>query len=110
MTSTVITLCFSGIMMIIGVTTFIVNQVRTTHKDNEEEQKELASIRESLLKANMKLDTVCATTNETRTDIKAMDKRLNEHSEKIAIIGRDLETAFLRIDELKSSKEDRKYG
>jgi chromosome segregation ATPase len=57
----------------------------------------------------MKLDQVCATTNETRSDIKAMDQKLVEHSEKIAVITRDLETAFMRIDELRDqiNKEEK---
>ena len=58
-------------------------------------------INESLLKVNMKLDQVCSTTNETRTDIKSLNKDMNNLSVRVSILERDLKTAFSQIDELK---------
>lgn len=106
--ATVISLIFSGVMLLVSLVNLIVAQVRNTKKDAVENDQELSSLREGIIKANMKLDQVCATTNDIKTDIKAMDKKLVEHSEKIAVLTRDLETAFLRIDELRKTKEDKK--
>jgi len=104
-TVSIISLCFSGVMMIIGVTTFIITNVRAGKKDTAEQVKAQASLKEGIFKANMKLDQLCATTNETRADIKGMTQILNEHGESIAVIKRDLETAFMRIDELRKHVE-----
>ena len=104
-TLSIISLCFSGVMMIIGVSTFIITQVKAGKKDTAEQVEEQASLKEGIFKANMKLDQLCATTNETRSDIKSMTQILNEHSESIAVIKRDLETAFMRIDELRKHVE-----
>jgi peptidoglycan hydrolase CwlO-like protein len=100
----------SAIAMIVGVTTFILAQVRNGKTDIKEDEKELSEMRSGIFKANMKLDQVCATTNETRADIKAMNKTLAEHGEEIAVIKRDLKTAFNRIDEVREyvkSREER---
>lgn len=90
-----------------SLVTVIINLSRSNKKDLQAEESRFAHLNEGLLKANMKLDTVCATTNETRTDIKAMNEKLTEHSEKIAVLSRDLETAFMRIDELRANKADK---
>lgn len=103
--TTIISLAFSGVMMIIGVTTFIITQARAGKKDTAEQIEEKATLKEGIFKANMKLDQLCATTTETRTDIKSMTAILNEHGESIAVIKRDLETAFMRIDELRKHIE-----
>lgn len=102
---TIISLSISGVMMVIGVTTFIITQARTGKKETAEQVEEKAALKEGIFKANMKLDQLCATTNETRTDIKGMTQILNEHGESIAVIKRDLETAFMRIDELRKHIE-----
>lgn len=97
----IIGLVFSGVMMVIGVTTFIITQWRTNKKETIEHTQETISLKEGIFKANMKLDQLCATTNELRQDIKTVNATLNEHGESIAVIRRDLETAFMRIDELR---------
>ena len=100
----------SAVMMIIGVSTFIIAQVRNSKSSVKEHEKELADLQAGVFKANMKLDQVCVTTNETRADIKAMNKTLAEHGEEIAVIKRDLKTAFNRIDEVREyvkSKDER---
>lgn len=87
----------------------------TTFNNNKKELKSnvaeresrLNHINEGLLKANMKLDTVCATTNETRTDIKALSTSLSEIDKRVSVIERDMQTAFMRIDELKEGKADK---
>ena len=109
MTVTIISLIFSGVMLILSLINLFIARFRDTRKDTEEDERELASLREGILKANMKLDTVCATTNETRTDIKALNSSLGEVDKRVSIMERDLQTAFMRIDELREQKED-KHG
>lgn len=74
----------------------------TYHRNGEKDERgAMDGIRESLLKANMKLDQVCATTNETRSDIKAVNKDLTALDGRIIALERDMKTAFNAIDELK---------
>lgn len=104
----IISLFFSGVMLLVSLINFFIARKDGIKKNTEEDERELSSLREGIFKANMKLDQVCATTNETRSDIKAMDQKLVEHGEKIAVLTRDLETAFMRIDELRNTKEDKR--
>lgn len=69
-------LCFSG-------ATFF----RTGRKDST---NELSGIKESLLKANMKLDQVCATTNETRSDIKSLNRDMADIERRVSVIEHEL--------------------
>lgn len=83
----------------------IMTYVRNGNKDKKNETKEedllMNGINQSLLKLNMKIDQVCSTTNETRTDIKSLNKDMQNLDVKVAILERDLKTAFNQIDELK---------
>ena len=85
----------------------IINLTRSNKKDLQAEENRFSRLNEGILKANMKLDSVCTVTNDIKVDIKAMNEKLTEHSEKIAVLTRDLETAFMRIDELRDQKADK---
>lgn len=91
----------SIIALVITIVTFIINRKKDLKTDYKEEDAKFEGIKESLLKANIKLDQVCATTTETRTDIKALNKDIVEIDKRIAIVERDVKTAFMRIDELR---------
>ncbi len=91
----------SIIALIITIVTFAINRKKDLKTDYREEDAKFDGIKESLLKANIKLDQVCATTTETRTDIKALNKDVVEMDKRIAIVERDVKTAFMRIDELR---------
>lgn len=97
-----IPLAISGVSLLFVILTY----VRNGNKDKKSEEKEdsnwMHGINESLLKVNMKLDQVCSTTNETRTDIKSLNKDMNNLSVRVSILERDLKTAFSQIDELKT--------
>ena len=84
----------------------ILTYIRNGNKDKKSEIKEddavMHGIRESLLKVNMKLDQVCSTTNETRTDIKSLNKDMQNMSIRVSVLERDLKTAFNQIDELRA--------
>ena len=97
----------SIIALIITIVTFAINRKKDLKADCKEDDIKFEGIKESLLKANIKLDQVCATTTETRTDIKALNKDIIEMDKRISVIERDVQTAFMRIDELRESKEDK---
>lgn len=91
----------SAISLLFVILTF----VRTGTKDKLSAQKyetsQLELIKEGLLKANLKLDQVCAVQNEIRNDVKNLDSQLREMDRRVTVVERDLKTAFTKIDELK---------
>ena len=93
----------SIIALIITIVTFAINRKKDIKTDYREEDAKFDGIKESLLKANIKLDQVCATTNETRADIKSLNKDIVELDKRMSVIERDVKTAFMRIDELRES-------
>lgn len=101
----IISLIFSGVMLAVSITNLAISNARNSKKDTAEQIKEREDIREGLLKANMKLDQVCATTNETRTDIKSLNSQLTDVDKRVTVVERDLKTAFIRIDELRERQE-----
>lgn len=91
----------SAISLLFCILTFARNGRKDTVKAIEEEDKKFDGIKESLLKANMKLDQVCSTTTETRSDIKSLNKDIIMIDRRLTIVERDMKTAFNSIDELK---------
>lgn len=96
----------SALSLLYAVMTYIRNGNRQKKEDWEHDAKKLDSMNESILKANMKLDQVCATTNETRTDIKSLNKDIAEIDRRVTIVERDVKTAFRTIDEIKEAIND----
>lgn len=70
-------------------------------KTVKEDDLKFEGIKEGVLKANMKLDQVCATTNETRSDIKSLNNDLKEIDTRVVVLERDIKTAFNQISEIK---------
>ena len=81
--------------------TYVRNGNKDMKADVKEEDQKLSGIKESLLKANMKLDQVCSTTSETRVDIKSLNKDLKDMDTRVVVLERDMKTAFNEIHEIK---------
>lgn len=94
----------SLVSLIILIITFFRSGSKERKEDIKQEDTKFTDIEKSLLKANLKLDQLCATTSETRTDIKSLNKDLNSLSGRVTVVERDLKTAFEKIDELKGKK------
>lgn len=106
----IISLVVSGCMFLLALVTFIVNGVRTSKDDTKTGESRLNDINQSLLKVNMKLDQVCTTTAEIRTDIKTIQNRQLEHTEQITVLQERVNTAFLRIDEIRKDVAELQKG
>ena len=91
----------SAMSLMFVILTFVRNGNKDKKNEIREEDLAMNGIKESLLKVNMKLDQVCSTTNETRTDIKSLNKDMKDIDVRLVIVERDLKTAFNQIDELK---------
>ena len=92
--TSIISVCIACVSLI-----FVAINYGTGRHDKSNSESE--EIKTGLLKCDMKLDQLCATTNAIQTDIKAMQSRVNDVEKTIGIMQRDLKTAFLRIDEIK---------
>lgn len=88
-----IPLVISGCMLLLSLLTFL----RIGRKDND-------AMKESLLKANLKLDQVCNNTNETRNDMKTINTTVTELDHKVVQLEGRVEAAFREIDYLKRNK------
>jgi len=91
----------SAVSLLFAIFTYVRNGTKDKRSEDAEENAKFDSIKEGVLKANMKLDQVCATTTELRSDIKSMDRDLKNYSERLTAVERDLKTAFTMIDDIK---------
>ena len=66
------------------------------------EARELAN-KEFQIKTQMKLDQICNTTSETRTDIKSMEKRITDVDKRLFHAERTIETMGGRICKLENA-------
>ena len=103
----IISLTFSGVMLAVSVVNFVITNIRQAKRSTEESAQELASLREGILKANIKLDTVCNTTADTRTDIKAMNTQLTDIDKRLTVAEGNIKEAFSEIKELRTIKADK---
>jgi len=99
----------SILSLLFVILTFIRDGKKSEREQDEKESSKFSGIKEDLLKANLKLDQVCATTNETRSDIKAMNNQIQTLDKELTIVKRDLKTAFKRIDEIRKDDSNEKY-
>ena len=91
----------SGIACVITVLTYVRAGHKDEMKDKAEVQAKLEVLSKALIKANLKLDQVYATTNEMRADVKTLNNSLTEMDKRLSRVESDLKTAFMRIDELR---------
>ena len=86
----IIGLCFSGFVLLCSVFTLIITGKRNTKKDAEDDEHKLSTLSEGILKANIKLEQICTTTNQTQLDVKSMNDTSNKHSERLILLERDV--------------------
>lgn len=79
---------------------FIIARKKDTKEAVTEDAVKYDGIKESLLKVNMKLDQVCTTTQETRTDIKSMQNQFADIDKRVVVLERDLKTLWNKVDDI----------
>lgn len=97
----ILSLVVAGCSVILSVIVFA-----TSRQDKH--SIEIGELVQSTLKLNIKTDQICSTTNETRTDIKAMNNQMSEFKVELAVVKRDLKTAFNLIDEIKGEHNEKR--
>lgn len=101
MTTAIIAVIISGIVCLLNIAAFIISRKKDTKEEVTQNSVKFDGIKESLLKVNMKLDQVCTTTQETRTDIKSMQNQFTEMDKRVVILERDLKTLWNKFDTIK---------
>lgn len=96
----------SAVSVLFAILTYVRNGRKDFREETKEDEAKFDDIGKSLLKANMKLDQVCATTNETRTDIKSMNKDLIAMDRRLTIVEQNMKTVFSALDDLKGRVGD----
>ena len=91
----------SFLSLVVCVLTYLHNTDKDEKQSIKEDNLKMNTISESLIKANMKLDQVCSTTNETRTDIKSLNKDIQNMDVRIVALEKDMKTVFGSITEIK---------
>ena len=91
------TISLSFLMSILLFCFTAINFFSNRKKDTKEESREL-------MKANIKLEQICSTTNETRADIKAMNSQIEKINEEQIKQRMEINTIWKRIDELKNQE------
>lgn len=84
----------------ITILNFISNNRSAIRKSTKEEDSTMEDIRTSCIKQNVKLDNISAAIGDIKADVKATQKQLSDSTTEIAVIKRDLKTAFSKIDSL----------
>ena len=99
--ASIISLCFSGIMMIVGVVTFVISRIREGKKDIEDENKNKEDMKSSLLELSYLTKTINQTTNDIKTDVKSLSSNMNEIDKRVLKLESEQATMWRRIDEVK---------
>lgn len=94
----------SIISLLFVILTYVRNGKTANRDDIRSEDAKFEGIKESLLKLNLKLDQVCTTTNETRSDIKSLNKDMSDLEKRIIILERDMKTAFTILEDIKKGQ------
>lgn len=81
--------------LFVAVATFLVNRKKDVQQDMQ-----------GILKTNIKLDQLCATTNEIRTDVKTTNGQIQALTERQINTEAEIRSLWKRVDEIR--KEIRK--
>lgn len=90
----------SLICLIIAVLTYLWNTNKDKKSEIKEEDLTINGLEKGILKANMKLDQVCATTNETRSDIKALSFNLSEIDKRLCVVENEVKDLKKKVGDL----------
>ena len=101
MNTAIAAVIISAVVCLLNIVAFIIARKKDSTDELTQDLTKFDGIKESLIKVNMKLDQVCATTNETRADIKSMQNQYSEMDKRIAVIERDMKTLWNKVDELR---------
>ena len=99
----VISLCVSGIMLVLSVITSILNQSRASKKDTSEMEMKFGNLEKILVEVRVNIEEVKRSTSETKQDVKSLTTNLSELDRRITRAEEQITTLFNQL----ASKADR---
>ena len=90
----------SFVCLVFAILTYFRNVDKDKRSDIKEEDLTINGLEKGILKANMKLDQVCAVTNETRTDIKSLSYNLSEIDKRLCIVENEVKDLKRRVGDM----------
>lgn len=106
--NTTISLAF--IVSITSISMTLINFKRNSRKIKEEGNIKLQKEIEEKVKMNLKLDQLCNTTNEIRTDNKSVLERLNVLDIRLTKAEQSVKSAHHRLDEHLKNHDEENIG
>lgn len=94
-------LIVSCIMMVVGVSTFIINNIRNSRADEDKLNTKNDEMKSSLLELNLMTKNINTTTNDIKADVKSLTKNVNDIDTRVTLVEREQQAMWNRIDELK---------
>lgn len=103
----IISLVVSCIMMVVGVSTFIINNIRNSKADNDKQNEINNELKSSLLKVSLMTENINSTTNDIKADVKSLSNSINDIDTRVTCIEKEQQTMWIRIDELKEATREK---
>lgn len=91
-----------SVALLISVASIVftaLNYRRSAKKDDEEHQREKEKQVENRIKMNMKLDQLCTTTNDIRSDTKVTIEQMRSLEKRVGLVEQSTKTLHERLDE-----------
>lgn len=98
-----------SVALLISVASIVftaLNYRRNTKKDDEEHRREKDKRIENRIKMNMKLDQLCNTTNDIRSDTKATIEQMRNLEKRVGLVEHSTQTLHDRLEEHINSTRD----
>lgn len=100
-TGSIISLIVSCVMMVVGVATFIITQVRHSSEEKEKQNKAEDEMKSQLAELSFLSRSIDTTTSDIKADVKGLSKSMNDMDTRVTLIEKEQETMWKRIDEVK---------
>ena len=90
----------SFVCLVFAIMTYYRNVNKDRKAETKHEDSTISELEKGILKANLKLDQVCVTTNETRTDIKSLSHNLTELDKRLCVVENEVKDLKEKVGEL----------
>ena len=90
----------SAISLILVILTYQRNTDKDKKTEIKNEDETIHKIQQDLLAISLKLDQVCTTTTETRTDVKSLSSNLSEIDKRLCVVENEVKDLKVKVGEL----------